>query len=165
MGATDRPTGEYSVLANLEGFDAVEARQRVPLGGEAQVRLQLGLAAFEGDTVQVVAETPLLDQTGSVPPSVDTCQRPASTSGNGRTYTSPRPDSSEAYASHRPSGENSGVISLAAVWITGRVLRSAIDNTQISKLKNCERPVESPSSTKASAVPSGDQLGLESCSS
>ncbi|HEX2254323.1 MAG TPA: TonB-dependent receptor [Thermoanaerobaculia bacterium] len=57
------PPGQYSLLASLEGFDAVEASQRVPLGGEAQVRLQLGLAAFEGDTVQVVAETPLLDQT------------------------------------------------------------------------------------------------------
>ena len=28
--------------------------------------------------------------------------------GNGRTYTSGRPDSLEAYASHRPSGENIG---------------------------------------------------------
>lgn len=43
------------------------------------------------------------------------------------------------YASHRPSGENSGLISLAAEWITGRALRSPVDNTQISNWKNLDK--------------------------
>ncbi len=43
--------------------------------------------------------------TGNPPPAVETCQVPAP-EGNGRTYTSDLPDSLEAYAIHRPSGEN-----------------------------------------------------------
>src|SRR5262249_20400632 len=40
------------------------------------------------------------------PPRVETCQR-APVAGNGSTKTSGLPDSSDMYASHRPSGENS----------------------------------------------------------
>ena len=43
----------------------------------------------------------------SEPPSIDTCIA-APTTGNGRTQTSVRPDSSETYASQRPSGEKTG---------------------------------------------------------
>src|SRR5262249_5231788 len=40
-----------------------------------------------------------------------TCHLPPAP-GNGRTYTSKRPDSSDWYASHRPSGEKTGSTSL-----------------------------------------------------
>ena len=58
---------------------------------------------------------------GSVPPPVEIGQRLRSTAGNGRTYTSARPDSSDWYASHRPSGEMAGVVSECAVFSNGRV--------------------------------------------
>ena len=41
---------------------------------------------------------------GKRPPAVETCRIPPGP-GNGRTYTSKRPDSLELYASQRPSGE------------------------------------------------------------
>ena len=47
-------------------------------------------------------------QRGPAPPSVETCHRRAPTFGKGRTYTSCRPDSSELYATARPSGEIAG---------------------------------------------------------
>src|SRR6266542_6047631 len=47
------------------------------------------------------------DQVGVIPPLVEICHLPPGP-GNGRTYTSFRPDSFEEYASQRPSGENIG---------------------------------------------------------
>ena len=46
----------------------------------------------------------ILDHVGQSPPSADTCHFPPGP-GNGRTYTSERPDSFESYARKRPSGE------------------------------------------------------------
>src|SRR5436190_15283652 len=46
-------------------------------------------------------------QRGCVPPPAQTIHFPDfCEGGNGRTYTSNRPDSSEIYATERPSGEN-----------------------------------------------------------
>src|SRR5262245_62143581 len=49
---------------------------------------------------------------GRRPPASEINTRPP-LSAKGRTYTSARPDSSETYATHRPSGENLPVISAA----------------------------------------------------
>src|SRR5580658_2296917 len=54
---------------------------------------------------------PFRDQRGNVPPLFETCHFPPCPEpggGNARTYTSYLPDSSDRYASHRPSGENDG---------------------------------------------------------
>src|SRR3990172_11304411 len=50
------------------------------------------------------------DHVGKDPPAVEICHFPPGP-GNGRTYTSKRPDSSESYASHRPSGEKAALAS------------------------------------------------------
>ena len=47
--------------------------------------------------------------------SVEICHFPPGP-GNGRTYTSGRPDSFEAYASQRPSGENIAPVSMAGLF-------------------------------------------------
>jgi hypothetical protein len=53
---------------------------------------------------------PARDQAGSLPPSTEMrVRRPAP--GNRRAYTSERPVSSEAYATHRPSCDNAGACS------------------------------------------------------
>src|SRR5262249_9198412 len=49
----------------------------------------------------------LRDQIGHKPPPVETCHLLPGP-GNGRTYNSSVPDSSEEYASQWPSGENAG---------------------------------------------------------
>src|SRR5579864_2502674 len=63
---------------------------------------------------------PSRDQAGILPPPEETCHRPPpAVSGNGRTYTSYKPDSSDAYAIQRPSGENAGCTSFAGVRANG----------------------------------------------
>src|SRR5262245_43235424 len=54
---------------------------------------------------------PSRDHTGAPPPSMEICVRLPGP-GNGRTYTSARPDSSDTYATHLPSGENDAENSL-----------------------------------------------------
>src|SRR5580658_5499793 len=58
---------------------------------------------------------PFRVQRGASPPLFEICHFPPvpdGGGGNARTYTSYLPDSFEAYASHRPSGENVGTTSL-----------------------------------------------------
>ena len=49
----------------------------------------------------------LRDQIGTLPPALEICHLPPGP-GNGRTYTSYLPDSSDWYAIQRPSGETAG---------------------------------------------------------
>jgi hypothetical protein len=56
------PPGTYEVSATLQGFDPVGVEQRVSVGQESQVRIQLDLEAFGGEIV-VVAEAPVIDAT------------------------------------------------------------------------------------------------------
>lgn len=60
---------------------------------------------------------------GARAPSVDTCTL-APPSPYGRTYTSLRPDLSDWYATHSPSGENRADLSLNEVVRNGSGLRS-----------------------------------------
>src|SRR5207245_11471683 len=62
---------------------------------------------------------PRWDQTGSVPAPVEIAHFPALVFGNGTTYIASSPVSFEEYASHRPSGERAGDISVNVVATTG----------------------------------------------
>src|SRR5262245_48563168 len=71
--------------------------------------------------------------------------------GNGRTYTSLRPDSFDAYASQRPSGENTGAPS------PNGVLRNARGWSLWSRSRiQMSCPVCGSTDTNASFLPSGD---------
>lgn len=74
---------------------------------------RLGAIDVHGDAVQPVnwdfipyfASTislPPRVHTGPAPPSAESCHSREPASGNGRTYTSARPDSSELYAMNQP---------------------------------------------------------------
>jgi hypothetical protein len=83
--------------------------------------------------------------------------RPPETSGNGRTYTSRCPDSSDSYASHRPSGEMSAFISLYAVCISGSTPRSLVSDMEARS--EAEGPAPSgarPRTTTTTRAPSGE---------
>src|SRR5215468_8642139 len=54
------------------------------------------------------------DHAAYMPLAVEICHLPPGP-GNRRTKTSDRPDSSDWYAIHRPSGENIGIVPLAGV--------------------------------------------------
>ena len=68
---------------------------------------------------------PLRDQTGSDPPPADTCVRPCTRETAGPA-TSASPDSSDAYASHRPSGDRAGVVFVNGVVSSGFSVPSAM---------------------------------------
>ena len=64
-----------------------------------------------GPRSQKAVRAPSRDHSGNLPPPVEICHCPPGP-GNGRTYTSEIPDSSDAYASQCPSGEKAGYASL-----------------------------------------------------
>src|SRR6266566_838839 len=66
---------------------------------------------------------PFLFHWGFVPPSRETCHLPAGL-GKLTTYISIRPDSSDEYATHLPSGENAGLALLNGVCTSEKGLRS-----------------------------------------
>ena len=64
-------------------------------------------------------------------PDVDTRQR-SPVGGNGRTYTSSPPASSDVYAIHRPSGDQVPSACDNGAATSGSALPSAIDSIQMS---------------------------------
>src|SRR5262249_54689438 len=68
---------------------------------------------------------------GACPPSRETGYT-LSLSGNGRTYTSLRPELSDSYAIQRPSGEMAPLLSLNGVFRNGTGVR-APDNGSIHR--------------------------------
>ncbi len=94
---------------------------------------------------------------GGVPPLVEIGQCPASTSGNGRTEISNRPDSFDSYASQRPSGESSPLASLNAVCSSGSVCRDGVLGGAVGSRRRTRKslPVVGTGSRTISRVPSG----------
>src|SRR5262249_34370394 len=91
------------------------------------------------------------------PPSVEIRNFPPA-SGNRLTYTSALPDSSDTYATHRPSGEITGIVSLNGVWrrISGaRVLGWSVSTSSKGRV-NRSHLVWEFHDWNASRLPSGE---------
>src|ERR1041384_85893 len=94
-------------------------------------------------------------QSGSDPFSGETFHRLRLGSGNDCAYTSTRPDSSESYAIHRPSGESAGCARLTPLAKYGADRGSPRSGT----VQSSEPP--GTLSTKANRLPSAETLPVE----
>ena len=86
--------GSSARPGNARGFSARNESPSPAYDATISVRFERYTSCF-----------PSRDQVGWIPPAVEICHFPPGP-GNGRTYTSGGPDSSETYATQRPSGEN-----------------------------------------------------------
>src|SRR5712692_4937583 len=95
------------------------------------------------------------------PPLVEICHLPdpeGAPPGNGRTYTSKRPDSSDVYAIQRPSGEKAGSRSSNSVRTKSSGLPGLGCSGSLTSNRSVQRSndVPTPNSAKARRLPSGE---------